>query len=86
MIVLGVWCFVVCFGSDSSDDQAPMALDTFCQTYQQVVRDTKELSQILRVDRTVRNRIQGNDLEFLCRCQGWKNDPQKKVACGSTGP
>lgn len=84
MRFLGVWCFVVCFGADSPEETS-IALDTFCQTYQQVVRDTRELESILKLNRTMRNRIQGNDLEFLCRCQGWKSDPQKKAACTSTG-
>jgi hypothetical protein len=63
----GVWCFIVCFGSLG---QPPVPVDTYCQTYQQVVRKREELGEVTKLSRPIRDRIQGNDLDYLCRCKG----------------
>jgi hypothetical protein len=68
----GVWCFIVCFGV-LHPTEPPVTVDTFCQSYQPVVMTKAELDQVLRLDRKLRDRIQGNDLDYLCRCKGWQD-------------
>jgi hypothetical protein len=76
----GVWCFVFCFGV-TTPLPAPTVLDSYCQSYQRVVLSTAELEQVKKLDRKLRDRIQGNDLDYLCRCKGWSQDPKKQAAC-----
>lgn len=85
MTLLGVWCFVVCFGNDDFADKPPQVLDTYCQSYHRVVKDSKELEHLTKLPQALRDRIQKNELEFLCRCQGWGSDPVKNKVCTSTG-
>lgn len=80
MKVIAVTCFVICFGSE---DQGP-AVDTFCQTYTQVVTSVSELSEVKKLPRALRDRIQGNDLDYLCRCLKWKDQSCRSQS--STGP
>lgn len=68
----GIVCFILCFGSM----QPNPALQTYCQSYVRTVQKKEELEAILTLPRHLRNRIQGNDLDYLCRCKGLKD-----VAC-----
>jgi len=71
-MMLTVVCFIVCFGTSFSGG-ANAPTDTFCQTYSQIVTSQVELDAVRRLPRAVRDRIQGNDLDFLCRCLNWKD-------------
>lgn len=66
----GIVCFLLCFGSIPAF-KAP--LETYCQSYVQTVQKREELEAILKLPRHLRNRIQGNDLDYLCRCRGLKD-------------
>ena len=81
----GVYCFILCFGFLSGDAKAA-PVDTFCQTYTRVVVNKSELDDVLKLPRKLRDRIQGNDLDYLCRCAGWNTRPDKKTLCASTRP
>lgn len=76
----GVWCFIFCFGISNPPEQ-PKVLDSYCLTYQRIVKTSADLDQIKKLNRPLRDLIQGNELEYLCRCKGWKTDPKKKAAC-----
>lgn len=76
-----IWCFIICFGMAK---EPPTIVDSYCQTYQRVVRSPRDLDQVLKMDRSVRDLIQGNDLEYLCRCLRWNQDPKKRSVCAST--
>lgn len=64
----GVWCFIICFGV--SGQSPPVVADTYCRSYRQTVLTQEELKQVMKLPRSVRDRIQGNDLDYLCRCKG----------------
>jgi hypothetical protein len=76
----GVFCFIVCFGS-VADQAATPPPDTFCAVYQRQVLTQDELNAILKLPRHLRDRLQYNDLHYLCRCQGWES-----TECKSTQP
>ena len=63
------WCIIFCFGM--SKPTPPV--QTYCQSYVQTVQKRDELEAILKLPRHLRNRIQGNDLDYLCRCKGFKD-------------
>lgn len=75
----GIWCFLFCFGF--AQPASPKIIDAYCQTYVQVVKSPDDLEKIKAMPRVMRDRVQGNDLEYLCRCKGWKDK-----ACGLTTP
>lgn len=66
-----IWCFIICFGS--SGVQNVPAVDTFCATYQQIVLTKSEIELMLKLPKELRSRIQANDLEYVCRCKGFKH-------------
>lgn len=74
-----IWCFIICFGS-ATTAPAERPIDSYCSSYQQVVLSHAELELILRLPRPLRDKIQGNELEYLCRCKGWKDE-----ACRTKG-
>jgi hypothetical protein len=76
----GIVCFILCFGIYRGEQPGPV--DSFCQTYVQTVTSRAELDAVKRLPRQLRDRIQGNDLDYLCRCLNWK-DP---TCQSSTGP
>lgn len=47
------------------------AIKDYCTTYNRVVLTQAERAEIKQLSRTIRTRIQGNDLDYLCRCIGW---------------
>lgn len=63
----GVWCFILCFGSIEAEK--PKVVDSYCSSYSQVVRSAEDLGWVKNLPRVVRDRMQGNDLEYLCRCR-----------------
>lgn len=63
----GLWCFLLCFGS--SEPTKVSAVDSFCTSYRRVVETKEDLDQVLKLSRALRDKIQGNDLEYLCRCK-----------------
>ena len=70
----GVWCFIICFGATEAPSAPPV--DSFCTNYERVVTTPEELALVLKLPRAMRDRMQGNELEYLCRCRGLKD-----VAC-----
>ena len=65
----GIVCFILCFGSMNITSP----VQTYCQSYVRTVQKRDELEAILKLPRHLRNRIQGNDLHYLCRCKGLKD-------------
>lgn len=45
----------------------------FCAEYRRIVLTRSDLASIRGASRTVRNRIQVNDLNYLCRCEGFRS-------------
>ena len=66
-----IWCFIVCFGS--SQVALPPSVDSFCATYQQVVTSKEDLEKVKLLPRATRDRLQSNELEYLCRCKEYKH-------------
>lgn len=71
-MIEGVWCFIVCFGV-SQPPQVVAPIDNYCQSYRRVVLNKHELADVMKLSRGLRTRLQGNELEYMCRCMGWKN-------------
>jgi hypothetical protein len=67
-----LWCFIICFGT--TQVVLPASVDTFCTTYQQVVITKEDLDRAKALPRAMRDRLQGNELEYLCRCKGYKHN------------
>lgn len=70
----GVVCFIFCFGS-TPDVKAPIS--EYCQVYERQVLTKDELAAVRKLPKALQKRIQGNDLDYLCRCLKWENP-----ACG----
>ena len=70
----GVWCFIICFGAATSASEAMKGPnDTFCHSYRQVVLSKGEIKEVMKLNKRLRVRLQGNELEYMCRCLGWKD-------------
>jgi len=67
----GVTCFLICFGSIDDTPRAPVS--DFCKRYERQVLTWQELEQIRKLPRNLRDRVQGNDLDYLCQCLKWKS-------------
>jgi hypothetical protein len=64
-------CFVVCFGfTDSSD---PVPLDDYCQRYERVVITDGDKDAIKKLPLNIQKRIQGNEVDYLCKCLKWEH-------------
>lgn len=68
----GVYCFLFCFGTVQPVTATP-PIDTFCTVYQRQVLTKDELSAVKALPKTVRTRMQYNDLYYLCKCKGWES-------------
>ncbi len=66
----GIYCFVFCIGSVAPAKPVP-APDTFCSVYRQQVTSAQEFEAIRTLPRSLRDKMQGNDLYYMCKCQGW---------------
>lgn len=72
-----VVCFIMCFGS--IEQPKPIPLSDFCQRYERQVLSQRDLDEVKKLPRDLKNRLQGNDLDYLCLCKKWDNP-----ACRST--
>lgn len=68
----GIVCFIICFGYSPSVSLP--AGDTFCATYERVIKNKEESDTLKAIPPEIRKRIQGNDLDYLCTCQGWEDN------------
>jgi hypothetical protein len=48
-------------------------VDSFCSSYRRIVLTRRDLSEIRATSRPIRDRIQANDLNYLCRCEGFRS-------------
>lgn len=48
-------------------------IQDYCQRYERVVLTQEQKSQIRTLMPELRKRIQGNDLDYLCQCTGFKD-------------
>lgn len=72
----GIVCFLLCFGSIGGPT-APV--NSYCQRYERTVRTKAEAIEIMKLPRSMRDRVQGNDLDYLCNCLGWKDAACQRV-------
>lgn len=79
-MIEGVWCFIVCFGW-TPPERVPV--DSFCKVYERVVLKKEELEVVRKLPRALKDRLQSNELLYLCRCKGWKDQVCKSLS--STG-
>lgn len=63
-------CILFCF-STSGVGAAPV--EDFCERYERQVLSEEEAEQIMQLPRALRDRIQGNELDYLCQCRQWNN-------------
>lgn len=69
---VAITCFIFCFGtSDAPARQAPV--DSFCSRYEKQVITREDLEEIRKLPRRIRDRIQGNEVDYRCDCEGWNN-------------
>lgn len=66
----GIYCFIFCIGSVQAPEQTPVP-DTFCSVYKQQVLTQTELDAVKSLPKNLRDRMQANDLLYLCRCESW---------------
>ena len=59
------------------DMQTPPISD-YCGRYERVVLTQDQKKQIMSLMPELRKRIQGNDLDYLCQCTGFKHPICKK--------
>lgn len=79
MIALnGIYCFLFCFGSIQGAKPVPSP-DTFCSVYRRQVLNHDDLTAINTLPRPIRNRMQANDLYYMCKCQKWGAPECRKV-------
>ena len=71
MLKSSIVCFVVCFGSSELTTHAPMS--DFCERYERQIITEEDVEAIRALPKRLRDRIQGNELDYLCQCQKWKN-------------
>lgn len=74
----GVYCLFLCIGYVPAEPITP-PIDTFCTVYRQQVLTQEELNATLNLPRKLRDRMQTNDLYYLCKCQGWSADECQKI-------
>ena len=53
-------------------------IQDYCQRYERVVLTQDQKNQIRTLMPELRKRIQGNDLDYLCQCTGFKDPICKK--------
>lgn len=68
----GIVCFIFCFGAT---DPAPasVVVDSFCHRYERQVVSQADADAIKKLPPNLARRIQGNEVDYLCRCLGWKD-------------
>jgi len=68
----GIFCFIVCFGMSSPPPS--IVVDSFCQRYDRQVLSNADINAIKNLPPALARRIQGNEVDYMCKCLGW-NDP-----------
>jgi hypothetical protein len=48
-------------------------ISDYCQRYQRQVLTKDEVAEVKKLSQSLRRRIQGNDVDYLCACVGWKD-------------
>ena len=69
----GIWCLFFCVGVSTSTPPLGQP-DAFCAAYEQVVKGKGEVKSIMSLPKAVRDRVQGNELLYHCRCKGLQSD------------
>ena len=64
---------MLCFGLllMFCDTPKPSAVDSYCQSYQRVIRAPAESA--INAPLSVKQRIAANDVTYRCLCEGWEN-------------
>lgn len=70
---VAVVCFIVCFGSTEDDGVRTPPISDFCQRYERQVLTREEVAAIKTLPKSLRYRVQGNDLDYACQCLKWKS-------------
>lgn len=70
-------CILFCF-SLTEPPRAPVS--DFCERYERQVLTDDDAERLMELPRALRDRIQGNEVDYLCQCRQWNNP-----ICDSTG-
>jgi hypothetical protein len=65
MLKGGIVCFIFCFGF-TGEDEIPTS--DFCQRYERQVITREDVDNLKKLPRHLRDRIQGNEVDYLCQC------------------
>ena len=49
------------------------AIKDYCLNYTRVILTPEERAEVRALSRTVRGRLQSNEVDYLCQCTGWKD-------------
>ncbi len=61
------FCFLFC-----AVEPTPV-VDSFCEVYQQVNQGPADSSEIKKLPRNTKVRLNANDVLYLCKCKAWNN-------------
>lgn len=67
------FCFLFC------EVEVSPGSDSFCQSYQPVVRTPADSATVKGARGPVQSRVVKNDVLYKCTCQGWKNPVCKNL-------
>lgn len=68
------FCFLFC----EVETTAP--IDSFCQSYQPVMRSPADAAVVKGARGQVQNRVVKNDVFYRCACTGWTDPICKKIS------
>jgi hypothetical protein len=78
LLTSGIVCFVFCFGEVTAPKKTP-PVNSFCTVYNRQIITAEDYEAIKDVPRSVRDRMQANDLYYLCKCKGWDGPECQKM-------
>lgn len=67
---VAITCFIICFGETDTQN---VGTSDFCQRYERQVITQEDAEAVKQLPRKLRDRIQGNELDYLCQCLHWEN-------------
>ena len=74
----GIYCFIFCFGISDPVPES-IVIDSYCQRYERQVVTAMDAEAVKKLPPPLARRIQGNEVDYLCKCLGWKDKSCKAV-------